>query len=128
MGEVYIYIIDHVYTIIALWDKMCRTTILWVKNSGSVEGLPSRKLKSLWGYVFFRKLFKSNRFQVVVWSQNLRFSYFSFGLIFKRISSQILRFLLNFRFFNFSYGLNFKRTSSQKKGSLARTVPMPSMR
>ena len=25
-----IYIVDHVYTFIAIWDKMCTTTILWV--------------------------------------------------------------------------------------------------
>ena len=36
------------------------------------------KIKFIWGYEFFKKLFKSNRFQVVVWSQHLRFSYFSF--------------------------------------------------
>ena len=40
--------------------------------------LPPRKSNSLWGYGFFKKGFKSNRFHVVVWSQNLRFSYFSF--------------------------------------------------
>ena len=36
------------------------------------------KIKFLMGYGVLKKGFKSNRFQVVVWSQNLRFSYFSF--------------------------------------------------
>ena len=51
------------------------------------EGCPHEKKNSLWGYGFFKKGFKSNRFQVIVWSRNLRFSYFSFGFIFKRSSS-----------------------------------------
>ena len=36
-------------------------------------GLSSRNLKYLWGYGFLKRGFKSNRFQLVVWSQNLRF-------------------------------------------------------
>ena len=54
---------------------------------GTSRRVALTKKNSVWGYGFFKKGFKSNGFQVVVWSQNLRFSYFSFGLIFKRISS-----------------------------------------
>ena len=53
--------------------------------------MPPRKSNSLWGYGFFKKGFKSNRFQVVVWSQNLSFFLF-------RISSQILRFSPKLRY------------------------------
>ena len=53
--------------------------------------LPPRKKNSLWGYGFFKKGFKSNRFPVVVWSQNLSFFLF-------RISSQILRFSPKLRY------------------------------
>ena len=42
--------------------------------------------KFLWGNVFLKNHGKSVGYQVVIWSQNLRFSYFSFGLIFRRIS------------------------------------------
>ena len=54
--------------------------------------MPSRNLNSLWGYGFFKKGFKSNRFQVVVWSQNYRFSYFSFlkGFPAKKMASLAL--------------------------------------
>merc|ERR1712121_390300 len=106
---------------------MCTTTILWVLYSGSGGGLPSRNLNSLWGYGFFKKGFKSNGFQLIVWSQNLRF-------FLLRISSQIWRFSKKLRFSHFSFGLVFKRISSQKRlvlhvlcpshpcASLARTV------
>ena len=56
--------------------------------------MPSRNLNSLWGYGFFKKGFKSNRFQVVVWSQNLSFFLF-------RISSQIWRFSPKLRYLRF---------------------------
>ena len=71
--------------------KKCTTTILWVQYSRQVGELPPRKSNSLWGYGFFKKGFKSNRFQVVVWSQNLSFFLF-------RISSQILRFSPKLRY------------------------------
>ena len=60
-----------------------------------------KKFKMHMGIWIFQKPFKSNRFQIVVWSQNLRFSYFLFELIFESIYSQ-------------------------KKASLARTVLKPS--
>ena len=50
-----------------------------------MECSPTKK-KFLMGIWFLKKGFKSNRFQVVVWSQNLRFFLF-------RISSQIWRFM-----------------------------------
>ena len=56
--------------------------------------MPSRNLNSLWGYGFFKKGFKSNGFQVVVWSQNLSFFLF-------RISSQIWRFSPKLRYLRF---------------------------
>ena len=56
--------------------------------------LPPRKSNSLWGYGFFKKGFKSNRFQLVVWSQNLSFFLF-------RISSQIWRFSPKLRYLRF---------------------------
>ena len=62
-----------------------------------------KKFRIFMGIWIFFKTFQKYRFHVVVWSQNLRFSFFSYGLIFKRISSQ-------------------------KKASLACTVPKPSMR
>ena len=44
-----------------------------------------KKIKMLMGIWIFQKRFQKYRFQVGVWSQNLRFSYFSFALILKRI-------------------------------------------
>ena len=56
--------------------------------------MPSRNLNSLWGYGFFKKGFKSNGFQLIVWSQNLSFFLF-------RISSQIWRFSPKLRYLRF---------------------------
>ena len=102
----------------------------------------TKKKNSLWGYGFFKKGFKSNGFQVVVWSQNLSFFLFRISsqiwrfspklrylsIFLFRISSQIWRFSQKLRFSHFSFGLIFIMISSQKKASLARTVPKPSMR
>ena len=41
-------------------------------------GVFPHEKKIPYGDMIFKKSFKSNRFQVVVWSQHLRFSYFSF--------------------------------------------------
>ena len=54
--------------------------------------------------------------------------FFLYRFFLFRISSQILRFSQKLRFSHFLFGLIFKRISSQKKASLARTVPKPSMR
>ena len=43
-----------------------------------------QKIKIFMEICIFKKRSKSIGFQVVVWSQNLRFSYFLFGFIFKR--------------------------------------------
>ena len=53
-----------------------------------------KKFKFLMGIWIFKKGFKSNGFQVVVWSQNLRFFLF-------RISSQIWRFSQKLRYLRF---------------------------
>ena len=58
-----------------------------------MECSPTKK-KFLMGIWFLKKGFKSNRFQVVVWSQNLRFFLF-------RISSQIWRFSPKLRYLRF---------------------------
>ena len=68
-------------------EKVHNNYLMGLIFSTSWSVAPTKKKNSIWGYGFFKKGFKSNGFQVVVWSQNLRFSYFSFGLIFKRISS-----------------------------------------
>ena len=57
-----------------------------------LESCPHENQFFIWGYGFFKKGFKSNRFQVVVWSQDLRFSYFSFlkGFPAKKMASLAL--------------------------------------
>ena len=107
--------------------------------------MPSRNLNSLWGYGFFKKGFKSNGFQVIVWSQNLRFFLFRiFSQIWRfspklrylrfflfRISSQIWRFSQKLRF-SFLKGFQAKKglvlhvlCPSHPCASLARTVLKP---
>ena len=68
------------------------TYISCIYYSRQVGELTPRKLNSRLGYGFFKKGFKSNRFQVIVWSQNLRFSYFSFlkGFPAKKMASHAL--------------------------------------
>ena len=51
-----------------------------------LEGCTHEKKNPLWGSGFLKKGFKSNGFQIIVWSQNLSFFLF-------RISSQIWRFM-----------------------------------
>ena len=61
---------------------------------GTSRRVALTKKNSLWGYGFFKKGFKSNGFQVVVWSQNVSFFLF-------RISSQIWRFSPKLRYLRF---------------------------
>ena len=68
-----------------LYEAKCAQQLSYGFNILDKLKFPARKFKILWGHEFFKKLFKSNRFQVVVWTQNVRFSDFSFGLILKRI-------------------------------------------
>ena len=85
--ETYIYYISCIYLYCYMGEKVHNNYLMGLIFSTSWMVAP-KKNKILWGYDFFKKLFKSNRFQVIVWSQKFRFSYFSFGLIFKRIPSQ----------------------------------------
>ena len=60
----------------------------------------------------FQKIFRSNGFQVVIWSQNLRFSYFCLALFLKGFPAKFGGFLQKLRVSYFSFGLIFKRISS----------------
>ena len=127
-------------------DKLHNNYLMGLIFLTSWSVAPTKKKKSLWEYGFFKKGFKSNRFQVVVWSQNLSFFLF-------RISSQILRFSPKLRYLSiflfrissqiwrFSQKLRFSflKGFQAKKGlvlhvlcqshpcaSLARTVLKPS--
>ena len=51
-----IYVIYHVYTFIAIWDKMCKTTILWVYYSGEV-GVSPKENKNPCGDMDLKKNF-----------------------------------------------------------------------
>merc|ERR1712212_1436120 len=75
--ETYICYISCIYLYCYRGEKVHNNYLMGLIFSTSWSA-PPRKKNSLWGYGFFKKGFKSNRFQVVVWSQNLRFSYFSF--------------------------------------------------
>ena len=57
---IYIYYKSWIY-IYRYKRKMGTTTILWVSYSGSVGGFSSRKLKSVWGYGFFKMKIKKKK-------------------------------------------------------------------
>ena len=97
--ETYIYYISCIYLYCYRGEKVHNNYLMGL-IFGTSRRVALAKKNSLWGYVFFKKGFKSNRFQVVVWSQNLSFFLF-------RISSQILRFSQKLRFSHFLFGMIF---------------------
>ena len=80
-----IYMIDNVYNFISIWRKNVQNNYLMGLIFSTSWRVATMKIEFYMGIWFFKKHFESHGFHVVVWSQNVRFSYFSFGLIFQRI-------------------------------------------
>ena len=119
--ETYIYYTSCIYLLQKLKKNVQANFLMGLIFRTSWRVAPTKK-KFLMGIWIFGILC-TNVFELSIDNPCQNFEVFLF-----RISSQIWRFSQKLRFSHFSFGLIFKRISSQKKASLARTVPKPSMR